>query len=336
VTIVGNAHDTGPGCGDGVVVRILKGKTELWSKTIANGDTKGYDFNLQVPVQAGDAIYFRVGMRGDTDCDSTYFNAAVFAGADPCPSGEYMKCWYGAVTLATSTDKGVTYTHPTPPEHLVACPPYPYEPDSGAWGIGWPSNIVLNPKDGFYYALLHMEPHLMLYKGTCAMRTKTLDDPSSWRAWDGKGFNVQFTSPYAEPSLNPLQHLAQPVSFDAIITGTESLTFNTHFGKFLLVMATAQWVNGEFITGFYYSLSDDLVHWSMRQLLMRAELPSWKENPRSEEVVLYPSLIDPDDTSRNFEITGQRPYLYFVRMHPATAQNEGLDRDLVRVQIEFP
>jgi len=252
-----------------------------------------------------------------------------------CPSGEYMKCWYNAITFAVSTNKGVSYTHPTAPGHLVACPPYPYEPDSGAWGYMGPSNIVFNPKDEYYYALLHMEPQLMLYKGTCVMRTKTLDDPTSWRAWNGTGFDVQFVNPYAEPSLNPLQHLPQPVSFDSIITATESLTFNTYFGKFLLVMATAQWVDGEFITGFYYSLSGDLVHWSMRKLLMRAELPSWKENPRAEEVVLYPSLIDPDDTSRNFEITGQRPYLYFVRMHPATAQNEGLDRDLVRVQIEF-
>jgi len=256
-------------------------------------------------------------------------------GAGRCPSGEYMKCWYGSVTSAESTDKGVTYAHPAAPNHLVACAPYAYAPDSGTWGYGWPSNIVLNPKDGFYYALLHTEAYQLLPKGVCVIRTRTLDDPASWRAWDGRGFNVEFLSPYAELSLDPLQHIPQPVSFDAILTGTESLTFNTYFGKFLLVTATAQWVNGEFVTGFYYSLSDDLVNWSMRKLLMQAELPYWKKDPRSEEVVLYPSLIDPDDTSRNFEITGQRPYLYFTRMHPATAKNEGLDRDLVRVRIEF-
>jgi len=54
------------------------------------------------------------------------------------------------------------------------------------------------------------------------------------------------------------------------------------------------------------------------------------------EVIFYPSLIDPDDTSRNFEVTGRRPYLYFTRFHPCTPQNQCLDRDLMRVRIEFP
>ncbi len=31
---------------------------------------------------------------------------------------------------------------------------------------------------------------------------------------------------------------------------SESLTYNTYFGEFLLVGATAQWVNGQFIQGF--------------------------------------------------------------------------------------
>jgi hypothetical protein len=334
VTIAGNAHDAGPNCGDGVVVRILKGSAELWSKTIANGDTKGYDFSLQVPVQVGDAIYFRVSMRGDSGCDSTYFNAALLAGADPCPSGDYMKCWWNAITFATSTDKGLTYTHAAAPSHLVACLPYPYEPDSGPCGFMSPSNIVFNPKDQYYYAVMHMEPYKMVPKGVCVMRTKTLDDPSSWRAWGGYGFYVQFANPYTNPSLNPFPHIPQPMPLDSIVTMCDSLTFNTYFGKFLLVGATAQWINDEFVTGFYYSLSDDLVNWSMRKLLMRAKLPFW-ETDQSGEFVLYPSLIDPDDTSRNFEITGQRPYLYFTRRHPITAANQGLDRDLVRVRIEF-
>ncbi len=334
VTVTGNVHDNDPGGGDGVAVKILKGTTELWSKTIANGDTKGYDFSLQVPVQVGDAIYFRVNKRGNTNNDSTYFNAAVIAGADPCPSGQYMNCWYNAITLATSTDKGATYSHPAAPQHLVAVPPYPYVPDSGAWGYMAPSNIVYNQKDGFFYALVSAQAHLLQQRGTCVMRTKTLDDPTSWRAWDGTGFNVQFVNPYAEPTADPARHLAQPVSVLETEGISESLTFNTYFGKFLLVGATGLWVEGKLIHGFYYTLSDDLLHWSERKLIMPGKLPWSPEVPG--EVVLYPSLVDPDDTSRNFEITGQRSYLYFTRFHPNTPANQGLDRDLVRVRIEFP
>jgi hypothetical protein len=46
---------------------------------------------------------------------------------------------------------------------------------------------------------------------------------------------------------------------------------------------------------------------------------------------LYPSLLDPTDTSRNFENTGQDPYIYYTVLN----NGWGLDRDLVRQQIHF-
>ena len=113
----------------------------------------------------------------------------------------------------------------------------------------------------------------------------------------------------------------------------ESLTFNTYFNKFLLVGATGQWENNKLIYGFYYSLSDDLIHWTTIKLIMKAKLSFTPDMPG--ETLGYPSLLDPNDTSRNFEKTGQRPYLYYTRMHPYTQKNNGLDRDLVRVPLEF-
>jgi hypothetical protein len=46
----------------------------------------------------------------------------------------------------------------------------------------------------------------------------------------------------------------------------------------------------------------------------------------------YPSLVDPDSPSRNFDITGQTPYLYFTRVNALSPQ---LDFDLLRVQVRF-
>ena len=43
----------------------------------------------------------------------------------------------------------------------------------------------------------------------------------------------------------------------------------------------------------------------------------------------FESLIDPADTSRNFENTGQMPYLYYSRV------NKDGTRDLVRAQVKF-
>ena len=52
------------------------------------------------------------------------------------------------------------------------------------------------------------------------------------------------------------------------------------------------------------------------------------------EPIAYPSVLDPDSSSRNFETTGKRAYLYFTRYNYESCQ-ETLDRDLVRVPIEF-
>jgi hypothetical protein len=44
-------------------------------------------------------------------------------------------------------------------------------------------------------------------------------------------------------------------------------------------------------------------------------------------------VLDPDDTSRNFEVVGKRADLYFTRWTPGASPDD--DRDLVRVPIEF-
>ena len=335
ITITGNAHDNDPGGGDGVIVSILKNDEELWAKDIANGDTSGFDFNLEVSVGIGDAIYFRVNEKDNSNWDSTYFNPSISIVPCQCPSNDYFKCWYNTVAFAKSVDKGCTYSHITAPNHLVASAPYPYVPDTGPWGIFDPSNIIYNANDGYYYVMLHLEERFLQDWGTGVMRTKTLDDPNSWRAWNGEDFIVQFINPYTEPNFDPAQHVCQPVSRQQIGKLHEGLTFNTYFNKFLLVGAEGVWDSERqmYIPGFYYSLSDDLIHWTPRKLIMEARLPWTPDWPG--EVLLYPSLIDPNDTSRNFEVTGQQPYLYYTRFHPYTSENLSLDRDLVRVQIKF-
>lgn len=247
-----------------------------------------------------------------------------------CPRGvsSHQQCWYNGITFAKSTDVGRSYSHPAAPQHLVASLPYTYEPGKGPTGIFSPSSIVFNRRDGYYYALVMVivdGPE----RGTCLIRTRTLEDPRSWRAWDGEGFNVRFINPYTERVTDPAEHLCQPVSRQEIATMHESLTFNTYFDKFLLIGTAGQRdrATGRVIWGFYYSLSDDLIHWTPRKLIMEAKPAHQTSLPG--DILVYPSLIDPQDESRNFEITGQRAYLYYTRWH------RGFDRDLVRVLVEF-
>ena len=48
-----------------------------------------------------------------------------------CPSRDYMRCWRNTVTLVTSHDGGLSFSHATPPWQFVAGLPYRYEGDIG-------------------------------------------------------------------------------------------------------------------------------------------------------------------------------------------------------------
>jgi hypothetical protein len=250
-----------------------------------------------------------------------------------CPSGVFERCWYNAVTLARSTDGGATFQHARPaPDHLVAEVPYRYVPDAGTYGVFQPSNIV--QRKGYYYALVSTRRYRLQEYGTCLMRTNRLADPTSWRAWDGDGFNVQFVDPY-RTSGKPGDHVCEPVSPNQIGDMTGSLTFNTYFDKYIVVgnAGITSSSRRRVVNGFFYSLSDDLIHWSERKLIKEVVLPQ-TYRCGDQDPVLYASLLDPKSKSRNFETTGRRPYLYFTRFHYKACQQTD-DRDLARVPIEF-
>ena len=78
-------------------------------------------------------------------------------GSAYCPSGQNGLCWYDAITLAVSRDRGATYSHAVPPSHVVAAPPRRYVPDHAGLGYYGGSNIVRNPAESDDGAqLLHL------------------------------------------------------------------------------------------------------------------------------------------------------------------------------------
>lgn len=254
---------------------------------------------------------------------------------DVCPSRVYRSCWYNAVTLARSDDGGRTFTHKPPPEHFVAGVPYRYVPDIGHVGVFTPSNIVRDERDGFLYSLVQVQEHRAQARGACVMRTRTPERADSWRAWDGDGFDLQFANPYVTPGLRPQRKVCAPVSTDEIQDMTQSLTWNTYFDRWLLVGRAGRFDRrkGSVVWGFYFSLSDDLVEWTDRTLLMQAELP-WTYRCGDRPPVNYPSVIDPSSRSRTYATSDRRIHLYFTRFNQSGC-TQTADRDLVRVPVEF-
>jgi hypothetical protein len=243
-------------------------------------------------------------------------------------------CWWNSITYARSLDGGLTFTRAPAPARVVAAPPLPWHPGTARGGPGpsgyfSPSNIVRGP-GGLFYSMLFAipDPARPAERGTCLMRTATLGDPASWRAWDGSGFTVRMGSPFHGGGGTPCAFVAR----DSIRDLSGSLTWNTFLERWVLV---GSWVGpaagGGFVCGTYFALSEDLLAWSAPRLVRQAPLPfppcqTTNPGPGAE---MYPSLIDHDDVTDSFERTGRTAWLYFVRW------NQGLDRDLWRAPVTF-
>ena len=266
--------------------------------------------------------------RDGRDVGALVHNEHHGARAAACgQNGLVPPCWYNAITLARSFDGGRSYTSPAP--RLVAAPSQRYQDRAVPTGVFTPSNVVPG-RDGFQYALI-VSRRPDGSTGSCVIRTRNPFDPLSWRVWDGSGFRAGFPDPYrvAPGAARP----CRPVSRPEIVDMHESLTYNTHLKRYLLVgLGSLPGPNGQLVHGVYFSVSRDLIHWSRRQLALEATTrPSFRcgaPNP-----IAYPSLIDPRSSSRTFATTGARPYLYFTRFNYRDCQ-QSLDRDLVRVRVE--
>ena len=85
-----------------------------------------------------------------------------------------------------------------------------------------------------------------------------------------------------------------------------------------------------------YSTSEDLIHWTQRQYLKQV-VQAVNFEPGDPDPIAYPSALDPDSTSRNFETTGKKFYIYYTRFNYNSLKKSHLkaDRDLARVPVEL-
>jgi len=246
-----------------------------------------------------------------------------------CPSGSYYRCWYNAITLAHSSDGGRTYTRAAPPRNLLAAAPYRYRPDRGPAGVFTPSNIVTGP-DGAFYALVRVRDPGRV-RGTCLLRTRHVGRPRSWRAWSGEGFNGRFGNPYRARQRRRIPCV--PVGQGEIAEMAESLTYSEALGSYLLVGLAPPGGHsiGPKARGIYFSTSTDLIHWSQRNLITRA-VTTHNFRCGGPSPLAYPSVIDPESSSRTFATSGTHPFLYYTQFRYRDC-HQTAERDLMRVPL---
>jgi hypothetical protein len=178
---------------------------------------------------------------------------------------------------------------------------------------------------GFYYALIRAGREGAQKAGTCLFRTNDLTRPESWRFFDGQGF-----SPNADPYRDDVRNAKPCAPMKGLRGSVGSVTYAPAFGVYIAVSAFGSKTSSE--SGFYYSVSTDLIHWSDGQLFLPLTTP-WSASC-GEDRFIYPSLVDPRSTSRNFDVVGPDPYLYFVRQHFEGCQAT-MQRDLVRMKVRL-
>lgn len=258
---------------------------------------------------------------GSADYHGTWFNHCT--GTNPAN----QKCWRSAIVLAKSHDGGKTFTSAPAPQHVIARPPSRFQPDEPGPPPGFftTSNIV--KRDGAYYTIMRTFGFAGQPAGNCLLRTTRLDDPESWRAWDGRGFTVKFANTgKTYRACEPIPGLRGSVS---------SLIWHEASRQFVAVTLAAKRHRRDDAeqvqVEFRYSTSDTLYQWSSAKSLWTDSSP-WC--PRGAIApASYPSIIDPSSEDRNFGTMGGKAYLYFTRYNSAKECRMNLDRDLVRVPI---
>lgn len=251
-----------------------------------------------------------------------------------CPAGTYSACLLNTVTAVVSTDGGRSFVPQGGEPAVVATLPYPFPTDRTARvGYANPTNIIEH--DGWFYAMMFADGYRAQKRGVCLIRTRTLDDPASWRAWDGTGFGAAFVDPFRDAVGDPAAHVCEPVAQRLIGRMIGGLAVDKDTGAVIAVFGDRRRnAAGRPVSGIYYATSQDLLHWSEPSLLMQAPLLWEKGGCERRTLYFYPSLLDPNAETASFQDVAGDAFLYLVRYNRQNCKVTW-DRDLVRVPVRI-
>lgn len=237
------------------------------------------------------------------------------------------RCWLNNIVAARSNDMGQTFSLLEPASRTVATlgDAYPQNVQS-RFGVFTTSNIVRRGAE--YHMIAYAQGEGVQEPGNCLFRTDDPFAPERWRAWDGSGFSIDLRLPAAPRPCKPLNRTSLP-------NEVRSVTYDSRHGVWIAVFAARLKMLGdaEAVPGFYYSQSADLVEWGAPQRIMRAPTRPRTDDP--DMFMSYPSLLDPESTSYNFDtLDGENPVLLFTVQHLERGRGT-MNRDLRYVPLRI-
>lgn len=238
-----------------------------------------------------------------------------------CERGDLPgRCWLNNILAARSTDMGRSFALLPGPGRVVATLGDRY-PAGGRsrHGAFTTSNIVRH--GDAYYMVAYLQADPIQPPGNCLFRSADPFAPGSWRGWDGQEFSLDFAVPgHARP--------CQPIAPQVLRTEVRSLSHLPGPGLWVAVFHGRLQLEGDAapVPGFYYAQSRDLIAWQPPRRIWAA--PTQARRDDADRVTNYPSLLDPESRSRNFEtIDSGRPVLLFTVQHLRQGQGS-MNRDL--------
>ena len=285
-------------------------------------DPAAYDDRVWLhATYAADARVLRSGMRSIM---GTCGQTAALSVATPSAGAMRSSSWKSKGDGGSFRRQGVG---------VVAALPYRYSGDAGRrTGYFNPSNILRRGEH--LYVFVMAERYRAQRRGPCLLRRPIAGGAADWRAWDGAGFNVRFVDPYREDVAEAGRHVCAPVG--KLRSTVSSVVESAVTGRYLAVTAAERTgPDGVARTGIYWMTSADLLDWTEPALLWEASL-LWRRDCDAPAVYGYPSLLDADSPSRNFETVGTSFWLYLVEMPLHGDCAVGPERDLIRLPVSWP
>jgi hypothetical protein len=108
------------------------------------------------------------------------------------------------------------------------------------------------------------------------------------------------------------------------------VVYDEQLERYVMVGVASNHALPETEWGVYYSLSEDLIEWTQRELLLELPVNATVGDPDNDTTHAYPAIIDPDSSSLNYSTTDGEMYLYVSRFNFGGAS---LDRDVLRWPI---
>ncbi|MDF2117136.1 hypothetical protein PY365_16250 [Roseiarcaceae bacterium H3SJ34-1] len=235
-----------------------------------------------------------------------------------------LGCWFNTLIAANSTDGGASFHKLSSP--VVASSPFRQDVDQGRHrGFFNPSNIVSS--NGYKYFFSNTTGWPGQQYGVCLFRSAEPGKPNSWSAFDGKDFSIRYADPYGPPQ--PLPAECKPIAPFPVAPG--AVVRQRGSGLWLAVVQA--WKDDKFfpVSGFYYATSRDLTTWSEPRLLF-ATRTLFDNACGADRLNSYPSILDEQAKTRNFEDVGEDAWLYYASMRVDGCSHTS-DRTLVRRKI---